>query len=116
MMLSRRSFLHAGMGAAGCAAALGRFGLVNAFAQSRSGYRALVCVFLNGGNDGNNVIVPLDTGGHKDYAGARGPLALSVGSLLPITASTGGVPYGLHPAMAKLQTLFQTNKLALVAN
>lgn len=116
MKLSRRSFLQAGIGAAGWAGTLGRFGLVNALAQTSSDYRALVCVFLNGGNDGNNLIVPLGASEYQSYSTGRGDLALSAASLLPITASTGNAAYGLHPAVPKLQGLFQQGKLAVVAN
>lgn len=116
MKLSRRSFLQAGIGAAGWAGALSRFGLVDALAQTSPDYRALVCVFLNGGNDGNNLIVPLDASQYQAYAAARGELALSAASLLPITAITGNAAYGLHPALPKLQGLFQQKKLAVVAN
>ena len=41
------------------------------------GYRALVCIFLGGGNDGNNTLIPLD-GGYKDYVRARSSLGLSI--------------------------------------
>src|SRR5687768_11904736 len=116
MKFSRRSFLQAGIGAAGWAGMLGRLGLVNALAQTSSDYRALVCVFLNGGNDGNNLIVPLGASEYQSYSTGRSTLALSTASLLPITAITGNAAYGLHPSVPKLQALFQQRKLAVVAN
>lgn len=83
-------------------------------------FRALVCLFLYGGNDANNMIVPRDNTNYASYANARGPLALPQNSLLPITLTTPdgqGRNFGLHPSMPELQTLFNTNKrLAAVAN
>ena len=49
------------LGGFGLAAHFSRFGLLNAYAPSSGDYRALVCVFLFGGNDSNNMIVPTDT-------------------------------------------------------
>jgi uncharacterized protein (DUF1501 family) len=86
-------------------------------AGANSGYRALVCVFLAGGNDSNNLIVPSDVSGHADYAAARGPLALPRSLLLRINpANTDGREWGLHPAMAPLHELFEGGKLAILAN
>ena len=116
MKLSRRSFLTTGVGAIGWAGALGRFGLMTAAAQTSPDYRALVCVFLNGGNDGNNLIVPLDASGYADYSSARGGLKLNTSSLLPITATTGNAAYGMHPGISRFQGLFQQKKLAVIAN
>ena len=92
------------------------FGLMSAIAQSTldgvaapavpSDYRALVCVFLAGGNDGNNMVIP----NHSDttisnytvYSNARSTqgLAIPQASLLPITVSRmGNLTYGLHPSL-----------------
>ena len=92
-----------------------------AFADDAGGgdYKALVCIFLNGGNDGNNSVVPNYTAGYAQYAAARQSqgLALPQASLLPITPpSMGGQTYGLHPAMGDLQALFQQGKMAVVCN
>ena len=62
-------------------------------------YKALVCVFLYGGNDGLNTIVPTDTARYNQYAGVRGGLAIPKASLV----SLGGVNYGLHPSLAALE-------------
>src|ERR1035438_6080941 len=77
MSLDRRTFIrYASLAAAGNAAALRPFGALNALAQGTTDYKALVCVFLFGGNDANNMLVPFDTAGYANYATVRGPIAL----------------------------------------
>ncbi len=117
-MISRRHFLQ--LGARSAAVLAGGAGLLHltrmsAFAQSAPGYRALVCIFLHGGNDGNNTVVPMAASSYADYARARGPLALVQRSLVPIS-SPGGEVYGLHPQLAGLNQLFEQRHLAIVAN
>ena len=73
--MKRRSFLrHAG--ALAGSTALGQLGVFAARAASANDYKALVCIFLYGGNDTNNMIVPLDTAGYANYAQTRSYLAL----------------------------------------
>jgi len=82
-----------------------------------SEYKALICLFLFGGNDANNVIVPRDASGYASYAAARGILAIPQASLLPITLQNGdGRDFGFHPNLPELQALFNQGKLGLVAN
>jgi uncharacterized protein (DUF1501 family) len=100
----------------GMTAAIGRLNLIHALAAPATGYRALVCIFLFGGNDSNNLIVPNDAAGYMNYANIRSNLALPQASLLPIVAKTGNVPYGLHPQLPGLQGLFGGGQLAVVAN
>src|SRR5277367_2247038 len=77
MGVNRRSFIrYAALTAAGSAAGLRPFGALNCLAQSATDYKALVCVFLFGGNDANNTLVPFDASGYANYASIRGPLAL----------------------------------------
>jgi uncharacterized protein (DUF1501 family) len=113
--MQRRSFLrHAG--ALAGSAALGQLGLIASRAATPSDYKALVCIFLYGGNDTNNMIVPLDTAGYANYAQIRGYLALPQADLLPLTV-TGGTPvYGLHPSLPGLASLWSSGSLAVVAN
>jgi uncharacterized protein (DUF1501 family) len=89
---------------------------MSAYAQTTADYRALVCIFLFGGNDGNNLIVPLDTSSYDAYSQIRGSLALASSALLPVTAKTGSRPFGLHPKLANLQKLFGGGQAAVVAN
>jgi len=82
-----------------------------------SDYRALVCVFLYGGNDGNNMVVPLDSAGYAQYAKARGNaaaggLALQASTLAPLAGST----VGLHGALGPLAEIWKQGHLAVQAN
>jgi uncharacterized protein (DUF1501 family) len=83
--------------------------------SASSGYRALVCIFLNGGNDGNNTLIPLD-GGFSDYKKARSSLALSSTELLKLPGIHSDRALGVHPACTELATLFNAKKLAFVSN
>jgi uncharacterized protein (DUF1501 family) len=86
-------------------------------ATSAADYKALVCLFMYGGNDGNNLIVPTDAAAHAAYARARSNLALPRETLLPLQlAQTGGAGFGLHPAMTALQGLINGGQAAVVAN
>lgn len=79
-------------------------------------YKALVCIFLSGGNDASNLIVPRD-GGYAAYQAARSALALTPSSLLPITPRTSdGRSWGLHPSLTELHQLFGAGRVALLAN
>ncbi len=118
MRITRRSLLRLGLtgGTLGFGSRFGRFGLWNAMAQTASDYRALVCLFLFGGNDSNNALVPLATKDYDSYSGLRKNLALSSASLLPVTTRTSGVAYGFHSKLAEVQQLFAKGRLAVVAN
>ncbi len=114
--LSRRKLLQ--LAAFGLAARMLPFGTLSAHAQSTGDYRALVCVFLHGGNDADNMIVPIDGQGRLDYETVRASLLLDASALHPIGSvnhSTYGMTtYGLHPSMTHLHAL--ASKLAVVAN
>jgi uncharacterized protein (DUF1501 family) len=118
MAFSRRDFLKRTC----CTAAAGftvasftRFGMVNALAQSAQDYKALVCVFLFGGNDSNNMIVPLSSSGYASYQQVRSVLALPQASLLPIAPPSAGA-FGLHPQFTEVQSLFNQKHLAVLSN
>ena len=118
MAFSRRDFLKRTCctAAAGFAAAsFNRFGLVNALAQGTQDYKALVCVFLFGGNDSNNMVVPLSSSGYASYQSIRSVLALPQNSLLPIAPPSAG-SFGFHPRFTELQALFNQKHLAVMAN
>ena len=109
----RRWLLHSGATLAGAlgAGTLGNL-LLNAKPAYAADYKALVCIFLYGGNDGMNMIVPSDDARYNQYAGVRGGLAIPKASLTPLA----GVSYGLHPAMAALGTAWTNGHLAPVFN
>lgn len=99
------------------ASSLERFGVVHALTpQAATDYKALVCVFLNGGNDGNNMFVSLDQ--YSSYFTARGvDLALPQDSLslLSVSPASGG-SYGFHPNMPEMRSLFNAGRLAVLCN
>jgi uncharacterized protein (DUF1501 family) len=116
MRLSRRELLS-GLSLLGMSPLLFRSGTARAAA---SDYRALVCVFLFGGNDGNNLVVPVD-GRHADYLAVRGDpsnggLGLPLDQLLPLDPATGSAAYGLHPSMPELVPLWESGALAVLFN
>ncbi len=117
---SRRDFLRLGcqtFSTIGAAAALGKAGLMTARAQSAGDYKAIVCVFLFGGNDANNLLVPNDSAAYANYQKIRQNLALSQGSLIAIQDPATRAAYGLHPGFATLAPLYNTSKrLALLVN
>jgi uncharacterized protein (DUF1501 family) len=114
-MLSRRGFIQIGAATVG-SLALKPFGLLPALAQNGPDYRALVCVFLFGGNDSNNSIIPMDDASFNAYTSIRGNLALSTSNLTPIVNSISGAPYAFHDKLAEVQSLFASKELAVVAN
>ncbi len=82
-----------------------------------SDYKALVCVFLFGGNDSFNMLVPRSGAEYNVYAQSRQNLALQPNELLPISpASSGGVDFGVHYAMPGIKSLFDAGRVAFVAN
>lgn len=114
---------------AALASQMRHFGLVSALAQERltnesaigpdADYKALVCVFLSGGNDSNNTIIPNYDDGYNQYAAARQAqgLAIARASLLPITPpAMSGQIYGLHPSLTDIKPLFDAGKMAIVCN
>jgi uncharacterized protein (DUF1501 family) len=120
--ITRRMLLRLGAGSLGILGAggrLSRLGRLNAqVVNPTPGYKAMVCIFLFGGDDGNNLIVPIQTAlqGYSNYFGVRGAtLGLPSNSLAQIAAVSGDV-YGLHPSLVPLQALYQQKVLSIVAN
>jgi uncharacterized protein (DUF1501 family) len=141
---SRRLFLghSAAFGAlagAGAPLALNLAAMGNAAAQAAPDYRALVCIFLFGGNDAYNMVLPTDATPFANYtavrnqapdsiallapgtvpnAGAAAGSPARLGGVLPISANNvPGVGFALHPLMGSLQTMFSTDRrLAVMAN
>jgi uncharacterized protein (DUF1501 family) len=117
---SRRDFLRLGCKAistVGAAAALGRAGLMTARAQTAGDYKALVCIFLFGGNDANNLLVPNDSSTYPKYQSIRGNLAIPQSSLVTIHDAASNATYGLHPSLAAVAPLYNTSKrLAIMMN
>jgi uncharacterized protein (DUF1501 family) len=112
--ITRRQLLN-GLGGTALLSFLGR---ANAFAQNTPpDYKALVCVFLAGGNDSHNMVVPLTQSEFNAYKAARGSLALpdNNGPLLPVV-TPGNVPFGLNPGLGAIHPLWAGGQLAVLAN
>ena len=116
-MPSRRRFIKIGAATVG-SLALRPLGLLPALAQASSpDYRALVCVFLFGGNDSNNMIIPADPDNFNAYTSIRGNLALPQSALTAnVLAKSNGAPYAFHGKLTELASMFSNKELAVVAN
>lgn len=134
--MRRRDFLRRSLcataGSAAFGSIFGKLSLANAamprtLLRGSPAYRAMVCIYLYGGNDCFNMVVPRHVGGgtpgtgtpYGIYAGTRGSLAVPNAQLLPLTPSVaplGGGDYGLHPGMTGVQEMFNTGRAAIVAN
>lgn len=118
--LSRRGFLGLGARMAASATLLGTMGSFQramAATAGTTGYRALVCLYLTGGNDGFNTVVPLTSSAYNTYANTRRGLALSQSSLLALNGTAGdGNAYGLHASCPEIQNLFNTGHAAVIGN
>ena len=127
-VLSRRGFIRqaacAALGTGALSAAIGDLRFINsAVAQSAiSDYKALVCIFLSGGNDSNNLIIPTIPAEHADYSAIRSdvlalPISGAPSVAIPLSPlSSDGHDYGLHPACPELATMFGESKLAVLFN
>jgi len=118
LIRSRREFLRhtlKSVSALGALGALSKFGEMNALAAG-SNYQALVCVFLAGGNDGHNTVIPITTAqqNYSLYQAGRQDLALAQNTLLPI--AVGSDTYGLHPQMPEIQSLYNAKRAAILSN
>jgi len=116
--VSRRNFLKFGAAAAAFSACPGA-----AFSQSIGtsapfpDYKALVCVFMFGGNDSFNMVVPRSNAEYDLYAASRQNLAIDQTALLAINPLTpDGAQYGLHPSMTGMKSLFESGRLAVLSN
>jgi uncharacterized protein (DUF1501 family) len=119
MTISRRNFIaQAGaLGAAGLVGNLSQWGIRAVSAQSLSDYKALVCVFLFGGNDSNNTVIPYDNyGSYSAVRTSASNINIPQDQLLQISPPSAGAKFGLHPNLGPLQTLFTDGKLAVIVN
>ncbi len=114
-LISRRQFVRISrtLSSLGLAGAVSRYAPINAWAQSGSDYKALVCVFLFGGNDSWNTVVPVSDQ-YTRYQNIRGNVAIPRANLLSMM--TGAQELGLHPSLAAIHPLWQQGRLAIVTN
>lgn len=105
------------LGSTSLYATSGYFQLANALSEPAGDYKALVCIFLFGGNDAFNMVVPTADTGYNAYKATRQTLAIEQTNLLPISpANDIGIALGLHPSMPQAQQLFNSGKMALLTN
>src|SRR5262249_42425630 len=116
MVLTRRAFVCRSFASFGAVAlACEHFGLLQALAQAGD-YKALVCIFLFGGNDSGNMLIPYDD--YATYAAVRQNTGLAIpqSTLLPITVPSLGSQLAFHPSFKGLHDLWGHKKVAVVCN
>ncbi|GGF61293.1 DUF1501 domain-containing protein [Alteromonas lipolytica] len=120
--MQRREFIKrslAGLtGAGSLLATSSQFNLVNAATNTNSftDYKALVCVFLLGGNDSLNMLIPTDNPGYQAYAATRQNLAVPLEQIINLQSAAYGSAFGLHPSLAPMADLFNSGAASFVAN
>lgn len=124
-ILTRRNFLGksacTAMSTAGLLNTLLTLRQVNAIAAdtvpSSDPYKAIVCLFLFGGNDSNNVLMPRESSAYAKYVASRTVLGLPLSGILPLNATNdNGMNLGIHASMTGCRDLFSQGKLAMLAN
>ena len=124
--MTRRNFMTLSA-RAGMLATLAGFGLLGArpTRAAVNDFKALVCIYLYGGNDGNNLIVPLDPAHYTPYTQIRGGLALSTAAntLMPARTATLNTvanpvaqPFAFHYGLPEIDALYGQGKVAVVLN
>lgn len=118
--VSRREFVKLGASTLATCGLLGGLGVrrkVQAATVDTSSYKAVVCLFLYGGNNSFNMIVPASATGYSTYAKSRTNLALASNLLLPLNGTASdGYTYGMHPQLPKTRALFNAGHAAVIAN
>lgn len=119
---NRRQFIGqsacAGLGMTGMLSTIGTLRLFNAALSAQmlpplDDGKVMICLFLFGGNDANNLLIPKDASSHQAYAHDRGTLALSREDVLSLQwAGDDGREFGFHPAMVPLQPMFSASSAA----
>jgi uncharacterized protein (DUF1501 family) len=122
MNISKRNFLKKlSASGAGCGALamMDQLSVINAFAQTTGQYKALVCLYMYGGHDGNNTWVPTDNR-RSVYNTSRGGIALNDSELIslgaPVAGSSDASTFALHGSLSPLAPLWEQGKLAGVFN
>lgn len=128
---SRRSFLRAVSGLAASAAiphhglplvtslaGMAALATQSSHAATTSGYRALVCLYMSGGSDTHNWVVPIDPTGYAEYASARGELAWAANRLqgITVTGQASGRSFGMPQELAPLRDWYEAGQAAIVSN
>ena len=115
--MKRRDFIKLGSAAVATSGLMSFGQTAKALSIPTGDYKALVCIFLLGGNDGFNMIVPTSNFDYDEYAASRQNMAIAKADLLPVSPlSYGNSSFGFHPQLAELQSLFNSGKLGVMAN
>lgn len=113
---NRRRFLQAcvatAMGSSALSSAYGLLNVAQAAPVEVNDYKALVCIYLAGGNDAFNMLVPTEADAYANYASARETIAIPSEELVALDSEA----YGFHPAAAGLASLFNQDQLSILAN
>ncbi|PUE34183.1 DUF1501 domain-containing protein [Limnohabitans sp. Hippo4] len=115
-MNARRDFLKKLSMAAGAGVGLGAsLYSMSSFSAGLNGYKALIVIHLNGGNDANDVIVPMDAA-YADYEKSRPSIAVKKTALTQLSGNHLGHSMGLNSAMSPLTSVFNSGRLAFLVN
>ncbi len=118
-MNTRRDFLRFGARSGLAAASMPLlFSTIarRAFASAPDPYKALVLIELYGGNDANNMVIPIDTHEYTQYQNVRSVLALAENAIIPLNGTAGAPNYGVHWALPNIASLYNNRKALVVAN
>ena len=118
-MINRRDFLRFGAQsslAVASAPLLFSTTARQALASTSDPYKALVLIELYGGNDANNLIIPIDSNEYAQYQQIRSVLALAQNAIIPLNGTSGATNYGLHWALPNIANLYNGRKAMVVAN
>jgi uncharacterized protein (DUF1501 family) len=115
--VDRRGFMRA-MGVAAATPMMGSMMQAAYAAGPFTDYKALVCVFLSGGNDSHNMVIPLNAAEYATYAAGRGNLAIPSANVIPVNSGVSGRAFGFHPSLNGLASILNSadRRLAVVSN
>ncbi|WP_261858798.1 DUF1501 domain-containing protein [Photobacterium sanguinicancri] len=115
MKLNRRNFLKSSLAVG--ASSLVTSTAVKAATAGSTDYKALVCIFLKGGNDAYNMVVPRSPSAYHQYESFRHNIAINKDSLIDIDITTSnGIKLGLHPSMSAMKPIFEKNNATIIVN
>ncbi|MGR5061935.1 DUF1501 domain-containing protein [Photobacterium sp. DNB22_13_2] len=115
MMMKRRDFLKKSLATAGMLSLSTGIGMRNLAMAAGGDYKALVCVFLAGGNDSHNMLIPTNTARYDEYSAAKGALAIDKSQLVELGMG-GDLAFGAHPALSPLSDLFNQGRMTTIVN
>ncbi|WEM41542.1 DUF1501 domain-containing protein [Photobacterium sp. DA100] len=113
--MKRREFLKKSIATAGLLSLSTGIGMRNLAMAAGGDYKALVCVFLAGGNDSHNMLIPTLPARYDEYSAAKGALALEKSQLVNL-AMDGDLAFAAHPALGPLADLFSQGKMTAIIN